>query len=77
MAQLASDVDAAVREAVTGLRRYRYSWDEIAQRLGVTRQAAQMRYGKTASDADPFDTDGTNRAADTVALFVLCEGGQP
>jgi hypothetical protein len=35
------------RLAVAGLRKnpYHYSWAEIAARLGVTRQAAQMRYG--------------------------------
>jgi hypothetical protein len=47
LAGLASDVDALTRLAVAGLRKspYRYSWSEIADRLGVTRQAAQMRYG--------------------------------
>jgi hypothetical protein len=42
---LSSEVDAAVAEAVQGLRRFNYSWSEIATRLGVSRQAAQMRWG--------------------------------
>jgi hypothetical protein len=42
---LAAAVDAATRDAVTGLRRFGYSWGEIADRLGVSRQAVQMRYG--------------------------------
>jgi hypothetical protein len=48
LAGLASDVDALTRLAVAGLRRspYSYSWSEIADRLGVSRQAAQMRYGE-------------------------------
>src|SRR5690242_18492296 len=47
LAALSSEVDAVTRLAVAGLKRapYRYSWAEIADRLGVTRQAAQMRYG--------------------------------
>lgn len=47
LAMLSSEVDTVVREAVRGLRAvpYRYSWDEIGSRLGVSRQAVQMRYG--------------------------------
>src|SRR3954470_12452625 len=47
LAALGSEVDAVCRLAVAGLRRapYGYSWQEIADRLGTTRQAAQMRYG--------------------------------
>src|SRR5918996_5130188 len=44
---LSTEVDAVTRLAVAGLRTspYSYSWSEIADRLGVTKQAAQMRYG--------------------------------
>jgi hypothetical protein len=54
LSQLSSEVDAVTRLAVAGLREapYSYSWSEIADRLGVTKQAAQMRYG-----------DPTNRGA--------------
>ena len=47
---LSSEVDAVIREAVQGLRKapYAYSWDEIGQRLGVSRQAVQMRFGDKA-----------------------------
>src|SRR3954451_7848135 len=47
LAALSSDVDAVTRLAVAGLRKspYSYSWSEIAERLGVSKQAAQMRYG--------------------------------
>ena len=38
--------DNALHDAVTGLRHYGYSWAELAQRLGVTRQAAQMRWAR-------------------------------
>ncbi len=51
---LSAEVDAVTRLAVVGLRGkpYSYSWSEIADRLGVSKQAAQMRYG-----------DRTDRAA--------------
>ena len=45
MADLADDIDNAIREAVTGLRAYGYSWADIGRQLGVTRQAAQQRWG--------------------------------
>jgi hypothetical protein len=42
---LAEDVEDIIRHAVTGLRGHGYSWAEIGLRLGVTRQAAQQRWG--------------------------------
>jgi hypothetical protein len=45
MHSLADEVDAAIANAVKGLRAYGYSWAEIGTRLGVTRQAAQQQWG--------------------------------
>jgi len=45
MTGLAADIDTAIAYAVTGLRGYGYSWAEIGSRLGITRQAAQQRWG--------------------------------
>ena len=45
LARLSADVDAALITAVDGLREFGYSWEQIASRLGVTRQAAQQRWG--------------------------------
>ena len=45
MTELATELDEAITQAVTGLRNAGYSWAEIAARLGVTRQAAQQRWG--------------------------------
>ena len=45
MLGLAEKIDMARAEAVAGLRRCGYSWAEIGSRLGVTRQAAQQRWG--------------------------------
>ncbi len=44
---LRCELDAAISTAVEGLRhsRWSYSWSEIAAVLGVSRQAAQQRYG--------------------------------
>ena len=41
----AAEIDTAIGQAVTGLRATGYSWAEIGLRLGVTRQAAQQRWG--------------------------------
>jgi prophage DNA circulation protein len=46
---LAAEVDNAIRNAVTGLRAYGYSWADIARPLGITRQAAQQRWGGESS----------------------------
>jgi hypothetical protein len=41
------EVDAAVRVAVTGLQGSGdYSWGDIGRVLGITRQAAQQKYGR-------------------------------
>ncbi len=43
---LGTDVEDAIRSAVIGLRDFGYSWADIGFRLGVTRQAAQQRWGQ-------------------------------
>jgi hypothetical protein len=47
IANLGTDVENATRQAVIGLRESGYSWADIGLRLGVTRQAAQQRWGDT------------------------------
>lgn len=47
MTSLADDLDRAISDAVTGLRSFGYSWADIGLRLGITRQAAQQRWGTT------------------------------
>jgi len=42
---LAVEMDQVVAVAVDGLRGSGYSWAEIAARIGVSRQAAQQRWG--------------------------------
>ena len=43
--RLGRAVEDATDLAVAGLRAHGYSWAEIGTRLGVTRQAAQQRWG--------------------------------
>ena len=47
LAHLAHNLDQALAAAVIGLRAYGYSWNEIATRLGTTRQTAQQRWRDT------------------------------
>jgi hypothetical protein len=49
MISLADDINDAIAQAVSGLRDAGYSWAEIGSRLGITRQAAQQRWGRSAS----------------------------
>jgi hypothetical protein len=42
---LSSAIDDAIGEAVIGLRAFGYSWSEIGHRLGISKQAAQQRWG--------------------------------
>ncbi|WBB65755.1 hypothetical protein [Micromonospora sp. WMMD812] len=42
---LSSSIDDAIGDAVMGLRAFGYSWSEIGQRLGISKQAAQQRWG--------------------------------
>jgi DNA-directed RNA polymerase specialized sigma24 family protein len=50
MAASVGELEDAMRQAVAGLRDKGYSWAEIAARLGVTRQAAQQRWGGSRRD---------------------------
>lgn len=61
---LPSEVDAITRTAVRGLRDFGYSWAEIGDRLGVSRQAAQMRY------ADPDEKETLDRRIITGGMAV-------
>jgi hypothetical protein len=48
MLGLSAEIDTAISQAVTGLRAFGYSWAEIGSRLGITRQAAQQRWGRAS-----------------------------
>ena len=42
---LSDQLDTVIKTAITGLRERGYSWADIGRQLGVTRQAAQQRWG--------------------------------
>ena|SRR5215467_406170 len=42
---LAGELNIHIAQAVVGLRDAGYSWGDIASRAGMTRQAAQQRWG--------------------------------
>ena len=48
MLGLSAEIDDAISQAVQGLRGLGYSWAEIGSRLGITRQAAQQRWGRAS-----------------------------
>ncbi|HET9895198.1 MAG TPA: hypothetical protein VFQ44_09715 [Streptosporangiaceae bacterium] len=44
---LVDDINEATQRAINGLRAAGYSWTDIGTRLGITRQAAQQRWGRS------------------------------
>ncbi len=53
MAAIAAEADTAMRTAVAGLRTAGYSWADIGDRLGITRQAAQQRWRDKTTTRPP------------------------
>jgi DNA-directed RNA polymerase specialized sigma24 family protein len=43
---MSRELDAAIATAVTALHEFGYSWTEIADRLGTSRQNARQRWGR-------------------------------
>lgn len=81
LAQLRADVDEATRHAVDSLRVQGYSWADIGRELGVTRQAAQQKWGRpTPAAVEPEHTAGCSCGARGDLDFILehvCPLGQP
>lgn len=55
LVQLRDEVDRAIVDAVRGLHGNPYSWTDIGRALGITRQAAQMRFGDATRPAERTD----------------------
>ncbi len=51
LAEQRATLDGELREAVLAARRSDRSWSEIGAMLGVSKQAAQRKYGRAASAA--------------------------
>lgn len=47
LADRRAEIDQALEEAVRSARRARRTWSEIGAMLGVSKQAAQRKYGPT------------------------------
>jgi len=47
LVEIRKDLDAAIQRGIDGLREDGYTWESIGKGLGVTRQAALMRWGPT------------------------------
>ena len=50
MTRLADELDDTIAQAVKGLRAQGYSWTEIGDRLGITRQARPATMDRTVAD---------------------------
>ena len=50
---LANQLDTAITEAIAGLRATGYTWADVALRLGISRQAAQQKWGKALTPTQP------------------------
>ena len=47
---MSRELDQAITTAVTALHAFGYSWTEIADRLGTSRQNARQRWGRPGSE---------------------------
>lgn len=51
LVRLRDDLDDAIHMVVAGVRRSGATWEEIGSALGMTRQAAQQRWGSSREHA--------------------------
>lgn len=51
MLEVQAVLEQAIADAVNGQREHGRSWSDVARGLGVTRQAAQMRFGRVTSES--------------------------
>jgi hypothetical protein len=62
--QLQAQLDVVIRDAVAGMRTAGFSWQQLADELGTSKQAVQQKYGRRGGAAqlraegpDPLHTD--------------------
>lgn len=53
LTDLRKEIEAAILDAVREARRASHTWSEIGTMLGVTKQAAQHKYGPLLADSRP------------------------
>ncbi|MFC9550018.1 hypothetical protein ACFTWF_04130 [Rhodococcus sp. NPDC056960] len=62
-------VDELLVSAIAAARSAGHSWDTIGAALGMSRQAAQQRFGKRIGDTSDADPDGRTRRLTPLTAF--------
>jgi hypothetical protein len=73
------EINQLLHAAVTSARSAGASWDRIGQRLGISRQAAQQRFGRTSTHDEPVSAETTRRLTPVTAfneMEALAEAGR-
>ncbi|WP_394253495.1 hypothetical protein [Arthrobacter pityocampae] len=77
--QASKEIDRLLHAAVTSARLAGASWDRIGHRLGISRQAAQQRFGRPAARSETISTEATRRLTPVTAfdeMEALAEAGR-
>lgn len=74
LTDLRREIDAAILEAVREARRQCRTWAEIGAMLGVSKQAAQHRYGPVIADSRPRSKPRVNALQDRAHCFAASIG---
>jgi len=70
-------IDRATQDAVDGLRKFGYSWSEIAARAQITKQTAQERWGTAPAAPNTLPGNGNPPSrGGQPALFEVSGGGE-
>lgn len=67
--QARESVDELLISAIAAARSAGHSWDTVGAALGMSRQAAQQRFGKRIGDAPDPDPDGRTRRLTPLTAF--------
>lgn len=73
------EISQLLQAAVTSARLAGASWDRIGQRLGISRQAAQQRFGRASRLGEPVSPKATRRLTPVTAfdeMEALAEAGR-
>lgn len=73
------EINRLLHAAVTSARLAGASWDRIGQRLGISRQAAQQRFGQIPAQRERIGTETTRRLTPVTAfdeMEALREAGR-
>jgi hypothetical protein len=76
----ADEASRLLRESIAGARTVGHSWDAIGRVLGVSKQAAQQRFGSAAVSSPADASSGSRRVLSPVTAFdemaELAEAGR-